>query len=135
MTKSGETDLAALLRGMRPELQAGDFVFALAGAGETAGLDVIGTFREPEGLTLILPARQAEEAGLVHSPPMRQITLTIHSSLEAVGLTAAISARLTRHGISANVVAAYYHDHVFVPAADAERAMAALEALATDGGE
>ena len=60
---------------------------------------------------------------------MRQITLAIHSDLEAVGLTAAVSAELTRHGISANVVAAFYHDHIFVPAADAERAVEALRTL------
>jgi hypothetical protein len=46
-----------------------------------------------------------------------------------VGLTAAVSAALTREGISANVIAAYYHDHIFVPEADAERALDALRAL------
>jgi len=60
---------------------------------------------------------------------MRQITLTVHSSLEAVGLTAAFATELTRHGISANVVAGYYHDHIFVGAGDAERAVAALQGL------
>ena len=64
------------------------------------------------------------------SAPMRQITLTIHSSLEAVGLTGAFATELARHGISANVVAGFYHDHIFVGAADADRAMAALTDLA-----
>ena len=57
------------------------------------------------------------------------ITLTIHSSLEAVGLTAAVSSALTEANISCNVVAAYYHDHIFVPIADADRAMNVLLAL------
>jgi hypothetical protein len=60
---------------------------------------------------------------------LRQITLKVHSSLEAVGLTAAFSRALTEAGISANVVAAYYHDHIFVPATDAERAIEALRQL------
>jgi hypothetical protein len=54
------------------------------------------------------------------------ITLNVHSSLEAIGLTAAVAGRLALHGISANVVAAYYHDHIFVPTADAERAVVVL---------
>jgi hypothetical protein len=66
---------------------------------------------------------------------MRMITLTVHSSLAAVGLTAAFSARLAREGIGANVVAAFHHDHIFVPAADAERALAALKALHRESAE
>lgn len=71
------------------------------------------------------------DPAIVASKPMRQITLTVHSSLDAVGLTAAFATELTRHGISANVVAGYYHDHIFVAEKDAERAVAALEALSS----
>jgi hypothetical protein len=53
----------------------------------------------------------------------------VHSSLEAVGLTAAVAGALTAAGISANVVAAFHHDHVFVPADRAEAAMAQLDLL------
>ena len=53
----------------------------------------------------------------------------VHSSLAAVGLTAAVAAALADHGISANVVAAFYHDHIFVPAERAEEALAALRAI------
>jgi hypothetical protein len=126
---SGVTDLVALLASMEPVLVPGEFVYATV-EGDPASwvhLAPIGTFREAEGLTLVLPVEAAER--LTTSAPMRMITLTVHSSLEAVGLTAAISAALTAENISANVVAAYYHDHVFVPAQDAERALAALKAL------
>ena len=129
----GETDLASLLKGMRPELQPGSVVFATLNPADRPDwptLLPLGTFHEREGLTLVLAEQAARDAGLSHSAPMRQITLTIHSSLEAVGLTAAISTALTGAGISANVIAAYYHDHVFVPSADAARALAVLEALA-----
>lgn len=133
---SGETDLSNLLKGMRPVLQDGVFVFATLrpDAMQMVGkLRPLGQFREEEGLTLILGAAEASEAGLEASGPMRQITLTIHSALEAVGLTAAFSTALTAAGISANVVAGYYHDHIFVPERDAERAMTALRALSSGG--
>ncbi|MDK1375048.1 MULTISPECIES: ACT domain-containing protein [unclassified Sinorhizobium] len=128
---SGETDLARLLAEMNPILQEGEYVYCTV-QGDTApwpALEPIGTFREAEGLTLVLERSRADAAGLSYGPVLRLITLSVHSALEAVGLTAAVSAALTQAGISANVVAAYYHDHIFVPAAHAERAMAALRGL------
>ena len=53
----------------------------------------------------------------------------MHSSLIAVGLTAAVSGTLAAHNISANIIAAFFHDHLFVPQEDAERALAALCAI------
>lgn len=129
---AGETDLSNLLKGMRPVLQDLRVVFATLPNGADVlpeGVLPIGQFREEEGLTLILDQQVAFAAGLACSAPMRQITLTIHSALEAVGLTAAFATALTNANISANVVAGYYHDHIFVPEADAERAVAVLQAL------
>lgn len=127
---AGEENLGRLLATMEPALKDGAFVFAtVVGRSVPAGLDPIGMFREDEGLTLILRADDAARAGLAASKPMRLITLTVHSSLDAVGLTAAFAAELTRHGISANVVAGFYHDHIFVGADDADRAVAALRRL------
>jgi hypothetical protein len=127
---AGENDLGTLLATMEPALKEGEFVFAtIEGRAVPDGLHPVGTFFEDEGLTVILSAAEAMRAGLTGSPPMRLITLTVHSSLEAVGLTAAFATELTRHGISANVVAGYYHDHIFVAAQDAERAMSALTGL------
>lgn len=127
---AGEDDLGKLLATMQPVLQPGAFVFAtIDGQDVPPGLDPIGTFREAEGLTLILHDHDAAHPDITASKPLRQITLTVHSSLEAVGLTAAFATELTRHGISANVVAGYFHDHIFVGGDDADRAVAALEAL------
>lgn len=129
---SGIVDLSLLLKDMRPELRDGEYAYCTVPGDDAAAylhFRPIGVFREEEGLTLILERGIAEANGMAGGAPMRLITLTVHSSLEAVGLTAAIATELTRHGISANVVAAYYHDHVFVPSADAERAVAALAAL------
>lgn len=126
------TDLATLLATMDPVLQEGEFAFCTLSEEALAAcqpLQPLGLFREAEGVTVILPVEIARERGLVIGTPMRWITLNVHSALEAVGLTAAFSAALTREGISANVVAGYYHDHIFIPAADAERAVMALKAL------
>ena len=126
---TGITDLDVLLREMRPDLRSGEYVYctiAANGSVDWRALSPLATFREDEGVTLILERAAADKAGLSYGPVMRCITLTVHSALEAVGLTAAVAVALTRHGISANVVAAYHHDHIFVPAQDAERALAAL---------
>lgn len=131
---SGITDLQVLVSTMEPALAEGEFVYCTIPASRLEDylhLRPLGLFHETEGLTLILPSETASKAGLQASPPMRQITLTVHSSLEAVGLTAAFSGALMEAGISANVVAAYYHDHIFVPSADAERAVDALRQLST----
>ncbi len=127
---TGETELAKLLKDMKPELHAGEYVYCLAPSWEEAvTLKPIGIFQEKEGVTVILPKRAAEEASLPYSTICAWITLTVHSSLEAVGLTAAVSKALTEANISCNVVAAYYHDHIFVPIKDGTRAFQILNNL------
>lgn len=129
----GETDLVKLLRGMQPTLNEGRFVLCTVDSpGQAAALNPLGTFREAEAVTVILTKTQADEASLPCSAPLAWITLTVHSSLEAVGLTAAVSKALTEARISCNVVAAYYHDHIFVPLDDAARAMEVLEKLSEE---
>ncbi len=118
---------------MRPTLGAGEFVFvsrpgASYGAGEE--LSPVAAVAEDEGLTLVVPRVHADAFAEPYDGVFRMITLRVHSSLAAVGLTAAVAAALTEHGISANVVAAYYHDHVFVPADRADEAVHVLSALA-----
>ena len=93
------------------------------------GLDPIATVREDEGLTLVVSQAEADAAGLSYEAPQAWITLRVHSSLAAVGMTAAVSAALTQEGISCNVVAAVHHDHIFVPlerGAEARQVLAAL---------
>jgi hypothetical protein len=127
---TGGTNLAVLLREMKPDLNVGEYVFCVCESFEAAMKhDPVGMFQEQKGVTVILPKAKADEAGLSYSTVMAWITLNVHSSLEAVGLTAAVSAALTRANISCNVVAANYHDHIFIPAKDASRAMQALIAL------
>ncbi|TVS02188.1 MAG: ACT domain-containing protein [Rhodobacteraceae bacterium] len=89
-----------------------------------------GLFREAEGVSLILTCEAAQALGLPSAPPhFARITLTVHSALEGVGLTAAVAGALAEAGIPCNMVAGFHHDHVFVPCAEADRAMQILEAL------
>ncbi|PSN10524.1 transporter [filamentous cyanobacterium CCT1] len=130
---AGETDLTQLIKTMKPMLRQGDYVFCtLPNATCPPHLDPVGYFKEDEGLTLMLPKPQADAAGLSYSAVFALITLTVHSSLEAMGLMAAIATHLASHGISVNPVSAFYHDHLFVPVRDAERAIALLRSLSLD---
>src|ERR1051325_7145751 len=112
---TGETDLQTLLREMKPEQNDGEYVFCIVDSIENATvLNPICFFQEQEAITVILSKQQADDDALPYSAICAWITLTVHSSLEAVGLTAAVSKALTKANISCNVVAAYYHDHIFV---------------------
>jgi uncharacterized protein len=125
---SGETDLGRLLSGLDPELHEGVYVFATL-PSEMPGLNPVMTFAEAEGITVILRAEEADRAGVPSVSPSAWITLRVHSSLEAVGMMAAIAAALTGAGISCNAVSAYHHDHLFVPWPRARDAMDVLHAL------
>lgn len=129
---SGELDLAKLLATLEPKLQRGEYVFVTlpdkaASTVAAHAAVAVGSFVESEGLTLIVPA---EYKGLPEGTPrsdlQSMITLECHSSLEAVGLTYRVSQKLAGLGISCNVVAAYFHDHIFV---SVDKAAAAIEAL------
>ena len=127
---AGESDLLTLIAQMSPSLddQVWAFVSVDEVSSEYAAEHALATFRETEGATLIVPWERADEFD-VCSEPMARITLNIHSSLEAVGLTAAVSQALASEAISANVVAGFYHDHIFVPQTMGERAVACLKLL------
>jgi uncharacterized protein len=124
------SDLAQLLRSMRPALHPGVYVFASVPLDTDVGtLGPIATFREAEGLTIVVEERQAQRAGIRTLFRASWLTLTVHSDLQAVGLTAAVAAALTRANISANVIAATFHDHIFVPVDAGEKALCVLQAL------
>ncbi|PIF43145.1 hypothetical protein CLU96_0049 [Chryseobacterium sp. 52] len=127
---SGEKDLGKLLKSMKPKHNPGDYVFCTTTSTDHLNLtDVEMFFREDEGFTVILKKETAERFNLEYAVVMSWITLTIHSSLEAVGLTAAFSKALSESGISCNVVAAYYHDHIFVNTKDTVKAIEVLKQL------
>jgi hypothetical protein len=128
---AGETDLQKLIQDMSPTLNPGEYVFcAVEREDVPADWQALGWFREQEGGTVILPRSRADALGLSYSFVGAWITLNVHSALEAVGLTPAVSHALAQAGISCNIVAGYYHDHLFVPAHQAKRALEVLQALA-----
>ncbi len=130
---AGEKDLSKLLRTMQPEQIFGEYVFCTTdNIGNVNAADIILLFRESEGYTLILEKQTADKLQLEYSFIAAWITLTVHSSLDAVGLTAAFSKALTEADISCNVVAGYYHDHIFVDKEDAEKAMLVLKRLSDE---
>ncbi len=129
----GETVLAELLRSMQPVLNPGVYVYAFVPpATELTGISCLATFREAEGLTVILEEAEALRLGWPLLFRAAWLTLTIHSDLEAVGLTAAFATALAEAGISCNVVAAAYHDHIFVPIESGPAALAVLQTLQQD---
>lgn len=130
---AGETNLEKLLASMAPELLDGEYVFCSfpnARYGDYSDLEPVAAINEAEGLTLLIPKSKADEQNYRYETAFRGISLSVHSSLAAVGLTAAFSTRLAEHGISANVFAGYYHDHIFVQSELAQTAIEALNEIA-----
>lgn len=128
----GETDLQRLLAGLAPELAARPRAIRSQPTGEAVPADAIMLFREQEGTTIIVAVDDVAVADTQDKALWAQITLPIHSSLEAVGMLAAIASTLAARDIPCNAVSAYYHDHLFVPWARRDEAIGALREL-SDG--
>ena len=127
------SNLTTLLRSMEPVLHDGVYAYCtVSHEAQIAAVASVVTVREPEGLTLVVSEEQAVAAGLPVLFRAAWITLTVHSDLDAVGLTAAFSSALGQAGISCNVVAGAFHDHLFVPVAQARKTLEVLRALQQD---
>lgn len=121
------SDLSQLLAGMEPSLREGVWVFGILPAGMPLDAEgIVASIREAEGMSVVMEEAAALRAGVLPVFRAAWITLTVHSDLEAVGLTAAFSAALGEAGISCNVVAGTHHDHLFVPV---EKVADAMETL------
>lgn len=125
-----------MLAGLSPALDSEAYLFVTYPAGQhppgNALEAAIGWFREDEGTSLIMSREMALRLGCGEGPSMRRIVLWVHSSLEGIGLTAAVAGLLAEQGIACNVVAAFHHDHLFVPADRAEEALGLLKGLERD---
>lgn len=130
MVRHAERDLGLLLRTLEPEIHPGPYVFTTVNE-IPEGVQPVVIVTEQEGLTLVLPQEQADRAGLRYDYVAAWITLRVHSSLEAVGLTAAVSSKLAEAGLSCNVVAGFHHDHLFVPYGQGTLAAVLLQELTT----
>jgi len=129
---AGALDLKDILVNMNPVLNGDEYVFCTfshLSAEALLRLNPISTFQEEEGVSLIVTREVADRNCISYDFVFKRITISLHTSLDAVGLTALLSTALAEKGISANVVAAFYHDHIFVPSDKAEVALDALKAL------
>lgn len=125
-----------MIRGMAPVLDPATWHFCtLSDPTVAARATPLATFREDEGLSLVISEAEARALGLGTDLPMARITLTVHSALDGVGLTAAVATALADAGIPCNMIAAFHHDHAFVPLADAPRALHILQQLAAGEAE
>lgn len=124
------SDLPTLLRSMEPRLHDGRYAFATLAPGRRLPPEqIVASIQEQEGLSVIVAEEVARREGLLVAFLADWITLTVHSDLNAVGLTAAFAKALAEAGIGCNVVAGVHYDHIFVPAGQGPAAVSALRAL------
>lgn len=127
---SGEQNLKKIIKAMTPKLNGGEYVFVSVKDVSKINRNItICEFKEKEGITVILEKNKADELNYSYDFIASWITLQIHSSLDSVGLTAVFSTELAKNNISCNVIAGYYHDHIFVDKNKSDKAIEILKEL------
>ncbi|MFN7150200.1 MAG: ACT domain-containing protein [Microthrixaceae bacterium] len=127
---TGETDLATMLATLRIERREPAVTVVHLPSPVELGDGVLALVSEAEGTTAVVSIAEAERRGWPVEFRAAWLTVSVHSSLEAVGLTAALATALAERGIACNVLAGYFHDHLLVPLDRADAAVECLESLA-----
>lgn len=126
---TGNSNLREVLSNMQVSCDNVEYGFATTSSTDNISVaEVLGTFQESEGLTILASKKYLEGKGLNYEGPFAKLTVEVHTSLELVGLTAVLATKLAENGISANVYAAFYHDHIFVQYNARNKAITALTA-------
>ena len=128
---TAETDITVLVRSLNPGVRHGEFVYVVVDDAHADTLDYEARVHEVEGVSLVMRREDADAAGLPYDFVAAWITLAVHSSLAAVGLTAALTTALAERRISCNVIAGYHHDHLLVPLHRADDALVVLRKLSS----
>ena len=127
---AGETNLEKLLKSLNPVHVKGDYVYcSVVNLDHISIEEVMSSCKEAEGISIVVKKEYADKMNLPYSSVLAWITLTVHSSIDAIGMTAAFSKVLAENNISCNVVAAFYHDHIFVAKGDVQKAIDLLKNL------
>ena len=124
---AGLTNLHEILGALRPSVRQGSFVYVTLPTPPE--VEAYARIVEDEGITLVVDQSTADEHGWEYEGVFAWITLQVHTSLSSVGVTAAVATALARVGISCNVLAGYYHDHLLVPAESVDEAIDVLGGL------
>jgi len=125
----GLTDLETMLSTLEPTIREGEFVYVSVSEQQAQELPAQALIHENEGVTVVLRREDADAAGVNYEFVAAWISLSVHSSLEAVGLTAAFAVALGEVGVSCNVLAGFHHDHILVPIEQATLALQTLREL------
>ena len=125
-------ELKDILGNLKPRILEGSFVFTTSN-DELVHLmktfKPIATFREEEGITLVISKDEADKFNIKYDSLFRCISLGVHSSLNSYGLISSISSELTKKKISSNVFSGFYHDHIFVQADLVDTALQVINSL------
>ena len=127
---TGQTNLSEVLKSLQVSCDGVEYGFASVKDKHINFCDdILGTFKENEGLTIIASKAYFEAKNIKFEGPYAKLTIEVHTSLELVGLTAVLAKKLAENQISANVVAGYYHDYIFVQYGICQKAIEAINNL------
>ncbi len=133
-----EADLSKLLSTLSVEQYEGVWRFETIAADESSWAELVNLrgarkiamlFQEKEGLTVVTAASEDTP----EDNRWAWLELSVYSDLNAVGFRARVAAALSEIDVPCNAIAAFHHDHIFVPEARAKDAITAIEALRDAG--